>query len=35
MSLHLKLSLYFKIQYFWCAQMIILSYPISELALPF
>ena len=28
-SLHLKLSLHFKIQYFWCAQMIILS--ISDL----
>ena len=25
MSLHLKLSLHFKIEYFWCAQMIILS----------
>ena len=25
MSIHLKLKLYFKIQYFWCAQMIILS----------
>ena len=29
MSSHLKLSLHFKIQYFWCAQMIILS--ISDL----
>ena len=27
MSLHLKLSLYFKIQYFWWAQMIILLMP--------
>ena len=27
MSLHLKLSLHFKIQYFCCAQMIILSIP--------
>ena len=26
-SLHLKLGLHFKIQYFWCAQMIILSIP--------
>ena len=26
-SLHLKLSLHFRIQYFWCAQMIILSIP--------
>ena len=27
MSLHFKLSLHFKIQYFWCTQMIILSIP--------
>ena len=30
MSLNLKLSLHFKIQYFWCAQMIILSIPDFE-----
>ena len=28
MNLHLKLSLHFKIQYFLCAQMIILSLPV-------